>query len=308
MSELPDVVLWAIPFFLVTLLAEVALARRTKRVRYETRDTWASLSMGAGNLVVGLLFGGIAYAAYDAVYQFRLFEIGYTWWAFVLCFFAEDLAYYWFHRIAHERRWFWASHVPHHSSQSYNLSTALRQPWTGILTGTFIWHLPLPLLGFPPAMILFFQGTSLVYQYWIHTEAIARTPRWFEALFNTPSHHRVHHATNPRYLDANYAGVLIVWDRLFGSFIGEIDEDRPRYGIVKQLSSHNPLVIAFHEWVAIARDLAAARSLRESAGYLLGPPGWSPDGSRQTTADIKAAWRAEGQPNAGAQASAEADC
>ena len=129
MNELPDVVLWAIPGFLVTLVAEIELARRTHSVRYEMHDTLASLSMGAGNLVAGALFGGLVYAAYDAVYQFRLFETGYTWWAFVLCFFAEDIAYYWFHRVSHERRWFWASHVQHHSSQSYNLSTALRQPW-----------------------------------------------------------------------------------------------------------------------------------------------------------------------------------
>ena len=307
MIELPNVVLWAIPGFLVTLVAEFLLARRTGRVRYETRDTWASLSMGMGNLVAGALFGGLVYAAYDAVYQYRLFEIGYAWWAFVLCFFAEDLAYYWFHRISHERRWFWASHVQHHSSRSYNLSTALRQPWTGLATGTFIWHLPLPLLGFPPPLVLFFQGISLVYQYWIHTEAIARMPRWFESLLNTPSHHRVHHATNPRYLDANYAGVLILWDRIFGTFAAETDADRPRYGIVKPLETYNPLRIAFHEWATLVNDLRDARSGREALAYLFGPPGWSPDGSRQTTEEIKAAWRADGKP-AAAGAPAPSDC
>jgi hypothetical protein len=140
--------------------------------------------------------------------------------------------------------------------------------------------------------VLFFTGVSLVYQFWIHTEAIDRLGP-FEWVFNTPSHHRVHHATNPRYLDSNYAGVLIIWDRMFGSFVEERrSEDAPVYGIVKNLSTYNPLRIAFHEWAAIIRDLASARSAREVWGYLWGPPGWSPDGSRRTTDMIKREWRA----------------
>ena len=212
-------------------------------------------------------------------------------WAFGLCFFVEDLAYYWFHRISHERRWFWASHVVHHSSQHYNLSTALRQTWTGRLTMTFVFWLPLVWIGFPPAMVLFFQGLSLVYQFWIHTEQIGRMGP-FEWAFNTPSHHRVHHATNPRYLDANYAGVLIIWDRLFGTFVPEQAEiDPPRYGIIRNLGTFNPFKIAFAEWISLFRDLASARSLKQIWGFLMGPPGWSPDGSRRTTQMIKRAWR-----------------
>ena len=194
--------------------------------------------------------------------------------------------------MAHRVRWFWASHVIHHSSQHYNLTTALRQTWTGFFSIAFAFRLPLFVIGFHPLMIAFVKGLNLVYQFWIHTEAINKCPRWFEAIFNTPSHHRVHHATNPRYLDANYAGTLIVWDKMFGTFVPELAEDPPRYGIVKNLGTFNPLKVAFHEWVGIAKDLWAAKSWRERAGYFLGPPGWSPDGSRQTSDSIKAEWRA----------------
>jgi hypothetical protein len=146
---------------------------------------------------------------------------------------------------------------------------------------------PLALLGFPPAMIFAVSGINLLYQYWIHTETIRRMPAWFEYLFNTPSNHRVHHAVNPRYLDRNYAGMFMVWDRLFGTFVEERDDDPPRYGLVHNISTYNPLRIAFHEWAAIARDLRKARSLREAFGYVFGPPGWRPDGNGPTARNIR---------------------
>jgi sterol desaturase/sphingolipid hydroxylase (fatty acid hydroxylase superfamily) len=218
-----------------------------------------------------------------------VFNLGWTWPVMVACFFAEDLAYYWFHRIAHERRWFWASHIVHHSSQHYNLTTALRQTWTGTLGLNFIFWLPLVYIGFPPLMVFLFSSISLVYQFWIHTETIARMGP-LEWVMNTPSHHRVHHAINAKYLDANYAGVLIIWDRLFGTFVPEDDKEKIRYGIISQLGTFNPFRVAFHEWLGIWRDVTHAKSLREVWGYMFGPPGWSPDGSRKTSASIKAEW------------------
>ncbi len=208
-----------------------------------------------------------------------------AWWTFVLLFLAEDLCYYAFHRASHEIRFFWAAHVNHHSSQHYNLSTALRQSWTTPFTGPWFWMI-LPLLGFAPWMVLLQQAISLLYQYWIHTEAIGRLG-WLEYVFNTPSHHRVHHGANPQYLDRNHAGILIVWDRLFGTF--EPERAPVRYGLTTNLTSHNPLHIAFHEWRAIGADLRRARSLREAFLYVFGPPGWSPDGSRQTSRQLRAA-------------------
>lgn len=290
--QFPDVVAYAVPGFIALIILEMALARLTGRVRYETRDTFASLAMGFGNQSIAILgAGAVVYAVFAWVYQYRLIgAMPVVWWTVVICFIADDLAFYWFHRIAHERRYFWASHVIHHSSQHYNLSTALRQTWTGKLTFSFIFALPLAFVGFPPEMILFVGGVNLVYQFWIHTELIDRMGP-FELIFNTPSHHRVHHATNARYLDANYAGTLIIWDRMFGTFVAEDRTEKPLYGIVRNLGTFNPLMIAFHEWIGIAKDLSNARSLKEVGGYLFGPPGWSPDGSRMTSAKIKARWR-----------------
>ena len=292
--EIPNIVMYAVPFFVLLILIEMIVVRVTKKGRYEARDSAVSLSMGFGNRVFGIAFGGFAVLAYFAVYEFRLFTLGWTWPVMVACFFAEDLAYYWFHRIAHERRFFWASHIVHHSSQHYNLSTALRQTWTGTLGLNFIFWLPLVWIGFPPLMVLMFSSISLVYQFWIHTELIGRMGP-FEWVMNTPSHHRVHHATNARYLDANYAGVLIIWDRLFGTFVPEDDKEKPHYGIVSQLGTFNPFRVAFHEWAGIWRDVTHAKSPRDALGYIFGPPGWSPDGSRKTSASIKAAWAAQQQ-------------
>ncbi|MBP7648518.1 MAG: sterol desaturase family protein [Phenylobacterium sp.] len=290
-----DPVALAVPFFVLTIILEIALTRfKAVKSHYETKDTMASLGMGLGSNVAGLLTGGAAFAVTVWVWNHRAFDIPMTAiWAWVALFFLEDLTYYWFHRLSHERRFWWAAHVNHHSSQHYNLSTALRQTWTGVLAGTWALWLPLAFLGFPPAMLAIQKGISLVYQFWIHTEAIKRMPRWFEAVFNTPSHHRVHHARNPRYLDSNYAGILIIWDRMFGTFQPELDEEAPRYGIVENLTSFNLLRVAFHEWAGIAKDLAGSRSLREVIGYLFGPPGWSPDGSRDTSATLKAQWDAQ---------------
>jgi sterol desaturase/sphingolipid hydroxylase (fatty acid hydroxylase superfamily) len=288
--KLPDPLAIAIPMFAVLIIAEMLRARTDKSLSYEAKDATASLMMGFGNTIARLLTGFIGVGATLWVYQFAIFEIGYVWWAFVLCFFLEDFCYYWFHRISHEVRWFWASHVVHHSSQYYNLSTALRQTWTGSIGGSFIFWLPLAFIGFPPPMVAFFSALSLVYQFWIHTEAIKRLGP-LEWVLNTPSHHRVHHATNPRYLDANYAGVLIIWDRIFGSFVGERDDDPPVYGIVSNLASFNPFRIATHEWVGMGRDVMGARTLKAKLSYLFSRPGWSDDGSRATSASLKAAWR-----------------
>ncbi|MES1201358.1 MAG: sterol desaturase family protein [Pseudomonadota bacterium] len=295
--HIPDIVTYAIPGFVLLIVAEMIYIRVTGRGRYEARDSAGSLMMGFGNQIMGLLLGGVAVAGYYLVYHFRLTTIPWTWWSMTLCFFGEDLAYYWFHRIAHERRWWWASHIIHHTSQHYNLTTALRQTWTGTLSLSWIFWLPLVWIGFPPEMVLMFSAISLVYQFWIHTETIARMGP-FEWVMNTPSHHRVHHATNPKYLDANYAGVLIIWDRIFGTYVREDENEKPHYGVVSNLGTFNPFRVAYHEWIGIARDVASAKSMREVLGYMFGPPGWSPDGSRKTTRSIKAAWASRQGANA----------
>lgn len=288
--ELPDVVALAVPFFFAAMILEIALGRLTGRAVYETRDTLASLLMGGGNLVFGGLLGAAAGGFLLWLHRLSPIDWGWSWPVFVLCFVLDDLRYYWYHRLAHERRLLWAAHVNHHSSQHYNLSTALRQEWTAVLTGSFLFRVPLVLMGFHPVMLGFVMSFNLLYQFWIHTELVGRMPRWFEAVLNTPSHHRVHHARNPRYLDANYAGTFIIWDRLFGTFVPEHYSEPCRYGLTRNIGSFNPLRIAMHEWVHMIRD-ASTPGLRfgQRLGYVLGPPGWSHDGSRATSAALKAA-------------------
>lgn len=288
--DFPKVTEYAIPFFVLAILVELWLVR-TERARgaFETRDTLTSLMMGTGNVVAGLLLGVVSFTVLMWFWQFRIFDLGVSWWVLLVAFLIDDLRYYLYHRIAHRVRWVWAEHVNHHSSQHYNLSTALRQSWTGLFTGMLVLQIPMVLLGFHPAAIIFVFGFNLVWQFWIHTETIPKLWRWFEFIFNTPSHHRVHHATNPRYLDANYAGTLIIWDRMFGTFVEELDEDQPRYGIVKNLGTFNPLKVAFHEYVGIAKDVfQPGLTLRQRFGYLFMPPGWSHDGSRDTSETLKA--------------------
>ncbi|WP_270375078.1 sterol desaturase family protein [Marinicauda sp. Alg238-R41] len=293
MPNLPDPILLAIPAFIALIVAEMIYARVTGKAQFEPGDTAASLTMGLGNTVSGLALGFVAVAWFTYLERFALLEIGYVWWAFALAFVLDDFVYYWAHRMAHTVRWWWADHVVHHSSQHYNLSTALRQPWLSPLTLKFIFFGSwLVLIGFPPAMVAFVGALNLVYQFWIHTEVVKRLPYPVEMVMNTPSHHRVHHATNPCYLDSNFAGVFIIWDRLFGTFVPESATEPCRYGIVKNLGTHNPMVICLHEWWGIVKDVRSARSPREVIGYWLGPPGWSPDGSRDCSKTIKKKWHA----------------
>ena len=294
MSQL---IAYAVPVFVALLLLEM---QRTKRhlppgaKGYERRDSWASLAMGLGNVVVAALAKGAAVSLYFAAYQLRCFEFGTGAAAWVLLFVAEDFCYYWFHRFHHEVRFFWAAHVNHHSSRFFNLSTALRQSWTTPFTGPIFW-VPLALLGFHPFMILTAQAVSLIYQFWIHTELIGRLGP-LEWVLNTPSHHRVHHGANVEYLDRNYAGILIVWDRLFGSF--EPERNPVDYGLTKNLRTFNPIRIAFHEWGAMFRDALRAGSWREAGLYLLRPPGWSPDGSTLTAHQMQVRSRVLGEATA----------
>lgn len=275
---MPDLILHAIPAF-VLLLAVEAISFHVLRhddhelKGYERRDTATSLSMGLGNVFINIGWKVVVLAVYAGLHELTPLSIpADAWWAWVLLFFADDLAYYAYHRVSHEVRVFWASHVVHHSSQHYNLSTALRQTWTP-MTALPFW-VPLALAGFEPWMILTQQAVSLIYQFWIHTERIGRLPRPVEYVFNTPSHHRVHHGSNDIYLDRNYGGILIIWDRMFGSFQGE--GEPVRYGLTKNIETFNPTRVAFHEWIDIARDVRRARGWRERAGYLFGGPGWAP--------------------------------
>jgi sterol desaturase/sphingolipid hydroxylase (fatty acid hydroxylase superfamily) len=269
-------VLYAVPAFLLLIVMEFLSFRflpDDEERGYEARDTATSLSMGLGSQIIGVPWKMFTAVAFAGLYVISPFQLDPTdWWVWVLLFFADDLAYYWFHRLHHEVRVLWAGHVVHHSSQFFNLSTALRQSWTPMTSLPF-W-LGLAALGFPPWMIFLQQSISLAYQFFLHTERVDRMWRPIEWFFNTPSHHRVHHGSNDPYLDRNYGGILIVWDRLFRSF--EPEGEKVNYGLTSNIRTYNPLKVATHEYAAIWRDLRRATTWRHRAGYLFGRPGWQP--------------------------------
>ncbi len=267
----------AIPLFFITIVLEYFyLRQRHGFLGYETKDTAASLSMGIGNVIIGAasksLIVGLNFWLYEHYALFADFLSSHFWWTWLLLFFADDFCYYCFHRFGHRTRVGWAAHVNHHSSQHYNLSTALRQSWT---TPLFHWmfYLPLPILGFHPLAILTMQALSLLYQYWIHTETVGHMG-WFERFFNTPSHHRVHHGSNEQYLDKNYGGFLIIYDKLFGSFAAE--EEKVKYGLTTNITTFNPFKIAVHEWLNLWREMRHSSSIWQALKRPWKPPGWEP--------------------------------
>ena len=271
-----DLILHAIPVFVVCLALEAAsyyFLPDDEELGYEVRDSRTSLAMGLGNVVVNLGWKLVVVAVYAAAYLLTPVHLSagnpLTW---VALFVADDVAYYWYHRTHHTIRVLWASHVVHHSSEYYNLSTALRQPWTPF--SSLPYWLPLALIGFPPWMILLAQSWSLLYQFFIHTERVDKLWQPIELVLNTPSHHRVHHGAQSQYLDKNYGGILIVWDRLFGTF--EPEGERVRYGLTKNINTYNPVRVATHEFAAIWHDVRRASGWRERWGYVARGPGWSP--------------------------------
>jgi sterol desaturase/sphingolipid hydroxylase (fatty acid hydroxylase superfamily) len=273
------ILLLAGPGFLLSIVVERYLVRGSRRAQYETRDTWANIAAGAGSQVLGAPWALVEVAALVGLSDVAPVHLGHRWAAWVIAMIGVDVAYYWYHRVHHEVRLFWAIHVAHHSSQKYNLSVALRQPWVVVSTLPFL--APLAVLGISPGLILTSFAINLLYQFLIHTELIGRMWAPIELVFNTPSHHRVHHGSQPQYLDKNYGGILIIWDRMFHSFEPEVAP--VIYGLTKNLNSHNPFRIETHEWVAIYRDVRRAGSLRHAVGYVFGHPGWAPAAHESAT-------------------------
>jgi sterol desaturase/sphingolipid hydroxylase (fatty acid hydroxylase superfamily) len=283
----PPLLKLALPVLLAFAMLEALWIVRRQRKSYPWRQTGVTLLLALGQRLVGALFAGGVLWVMVAISDYRLWTIAMdNAWAWLALFVGVEFFYYWFHRASHECRWFWATHVVHHTPERMVLSGALRLGWTGPLSGAFGFYIPLVLIGFPPQSVFIVLAGNLLYQFWLHTEMLPKLG-WLEWLFNTPSHHRVHHARNPHYLDANYGGVLIVFDRLFGSFVAEDDAVPCDYGLVKPIGSDNVFRIAFGEWVAIARDLSAAKNWQQRLGFLFAAPGWQPDGNGLTTENIR---------------------
>ncbi len=288
--NLPDLVSFAIPAFIILICAEMIWAQRYSKSSYHPDDLIVSMLLGMTAFFAGLFFAGKVHSISSFAMYFRLLNLSYAWWVWALCIIADDFLHYALHRVSHRVRFLWASHVVHHSSQHFNLVVGLRQSASIVFASALIFRLPLVLIGFPLEMVVFVITGNQIYQFWTHSDAVRQCPRWIEFAFCTPSHHRVHHAVNPEYLDRNYGGVFIIWDRIFGTFHPEDDENPPRYGLVQQLGRFNILVCIFHEWAAMLADIWRA-PWRYKSAYIFAPPGWCHDGSRETSDQIKERWQ-----------------
>ncbi len=268
-------------FLLIFVLIEAAWIIYRRQENYPWEDSAASFGVAFGKRLVDALTAGIAAWFMFWVYEHRFMtlEIN-SIWMLLIAFLAVEFFYYWHHRFAHEIRWLWATHGVHHTAPYMNLSVAGRLGWTGLISGSVLFFAPLALLGFHPVTIFILLAAGLFYQIWIHTELVGRLGP-LEWILNTPSNHRVHHGSNPEYIDKNYGGVLIVFDHLFGTYAREQDDIGIVYGVIDPVTSRNPFAIAFYEWRRMARDVMSARRFRDAFWYMFGRLGWNPAGDKQ---------------------------
>ncbi|MBT9611215.1 sterol desaturase family protein [Aquabacterium sp.] len=287
----------------ITALEGVLIGRLAKGVHGQQRDRqpydwsafWVTVRINLWRVLVEAIPMGVVLGASlpfgQWMYEQRLWTVPMdAWWGWVAMFFCTEFFYYWMHRAGHRVRWYWASHQVHHSGNQYNLAAAFRQSITGKVTGGFVFFAPQCLLGFSPDAVLISYGLNLVYQFWIHTDLVPKLG-WMEGIFNTPSAHRVHHAANVEYLDCNYGGTIMLFDRLFGTYVEEQDGVPIRYGLVKPQTSRNALWVCLAEWAAIGRDLwrdVVSGRPQDVPGHLFGPPGWAPNGQGLTTEQLRA--------------------
>jgi len=259
------------PVFLALIIAEAWYWHRRDPGKYKLVDTVANAALALMHQGSDAVAWTLVIGVYYLVYRHRVFDLPASLWTIAALVAAQDFFYYWFHRASHRIRWLWASHVTHHSSEHLNLSTAFRQSLTYPISGMWLFWLPLAWLGFEPTHIIAVVAINLGFQFFVHTQAVGKLG-FVESIINTPSTHRVHHARNPKYIDRNYAGVLVVWDKLFGTFVEEDAAVPCDFGIIGQIHSHNPLTLTFHEWLAMSRDARRARGWRAALGQLVCPP------------------------------------
>ena len=262
----------AIPIYFLLIAVEIFALSRKAIKSYRVNDAFANISCGILSQISGAFLMVGLFNLYTWVERkFGIVDLPISWWTFILAFIMFDFMYYWAHRLSHEINLFWGGHSVHHQSEEYNLTVALRQSSTQILW-TFLFYLPLALTGIDPFVFVISQGVNLLYQFWIHTESIKKLPKWFEFAFNTPSHHRVHHARNSAYIDKNHGGTLIIWDKIFGTF--EREQEKPIYGITKPLNSWNPFWANFAHYVAIIKAVNLKKGLIFNLNLLFKGPGW----------------------------------
>jgi sterol desaturase/sphingolipid hydroxylase (fatty acid hydroxylase superfamily) len=279
------------PLFLALIAWEIWQGRKRGLTLYTKAETLASIGIGVGQRLIGLVPLSLTGLLAVIIYEQRVYEIPMNdWRSWLVLFVLLEFTYYWFHRASHEVRWFWTTHAVHHSLEELNILGSYRLGWTGKLSMGYLFHLPLMWIGFSPESVATMLALNLFYQSWLHTVLIGRLG-FLEGVLNTPSAHRVHHAKNADYLDRNYGGVTVIFDRVFGTYQAEREDEPCIFGLVKPIGSTNVFVIAFHEWGRLIADLRA-HAVRHWPGFLFGPPGWRPNGEGLTAKEIRARYRA----------------
>ncbi len=277
------------PLYVIIIAAEVLLSNYHHRKLYSWKDTAANLYLLLINSLIDLLFRVVYIGILAHIFQYRVFEFMHPAVYWILLILAEDFLYYWLHRFDHEVRFFWAVHVTHHSSEQMNFTVGFRSSVFQPLY-RFLYFIPLAWIGFHPLDIIFIYSATQIWGIFVHTELINKMG-WLENLLVTPSHHRVHHASNPKYLDKNLGMFLIIWDKMFGTFQPELEEKEyqpVKYGLTKPLEKETPVSIIFHEWTSIGKDISRKDiGWKEKWWYVFGPPGWSHDGSRMTSDELR---------------------
>ncbi len=269
-----DYIALSIPIFFILIGIELAYDLFKKLKYYRFSDSISNLSQGVGSQITGLFMKTILFFGYKYIFEhFRLFDLPTAIWVWLILFFAVDFCYYWFHRMSHQINALWAAHIVHHQSEEYNLTVALRQSW---FQSWFSWvfYLPLAFIGFDPIMFLTLSAFNTLYQFWIHTRNI-KNMGFLEHILNTPSHHRVHHGSNPKYIDKNHAGTLIIWDKLFGTF--QKEEEEVYYGITSPLASWNPVWANIHYWAELIDTAKKAERIKDKIKVFIKSPGWFPE-------------------------------
>ncbi|MES2590796.1 MAG: sterol desaturase family protein [Bacteroidota bacterium] len=287
MEQFREALLIAIsmPIYIIVIGAELLFSYIHQKQYYSTKGIFANIYLSALNFGLDILVRGICLFVLNYFYQFKIFEIQYIYAYWILLLICQDFMYYWLHRFDHFCRLFWAVHVTHHSSEEFNLTVGFRSSVFQPLY-RFVYFIPLAIVGFQPMDIMFMYAATQIYGILIHTKTVNKLGvlEWF---MSTPSHHRVHHASNINYLDKNLGMVFIIWDKLFGTFIEEDDKEIIKYGLTENIKTYNPIKMVFHEWGNILKDLQKPSSLKAKFMYVFGPPGWSHDGSKKTARQLR---------------------
>lgn len=283
-----NLVMQAAPAILLLSFGELLLMNQERRKAETKLNIRNSVVIGLVFLVLTIPLKTIPVIIFSWIYQYRFFDFAQaTWYIIILALVCNDFTSYFIHRLQHVSRFFWASHLVHHSSETYSYLSAVRESWVGFYTGAFLLWSWMPLMGFSPELLIYVKSISTLYQYVLHTEAIRKLPRWYEAIFNTPSHHRVHHSSEALDLDMNCGAIFIIWDKLFGTFREEQPGVVHHYGLTHKIGNPTPAKINFSEFVQIWKDVQKVSSWKYKWMYVFGPPGWSHDGSSKTARELR---------------------